>query len=214
MSDDIARSGRLWPSPRARSGDERQRVHVVRFERPAVDLVEQRVKCLLHRFAYNRIMSPRSITVRLDPEDHRLLAEEAERLGVRAGTLSRMLIRGSLRGGGLVLSPPRSRPELAPGERPDELREDMSARRDEVLRVAAARGARNLRVFGSRARGEHRAESDVDLLVELEPGRSLLDLVGLSQDLERLLGRRVDIVTDAGLSPHLRERIQAEAVAL
>lgn len=62
--------------------------------------------------------------------------------------------------------------------------------------------------------GDVSAGSDVDLLVEMEPGRSLLDLVGLWQDLENLLGTHVDVLSDGGVSPHLRERINAEAVPL
>lgn len=80
------------------------------------------------------------------------------------------------------------------------------------MRCAASHGARNVRVFGSIARGEAGATSDVDLLVEMEPGRSLLDLVGLWQDLEDLLGDHVDVLSDRDLSPHLRDRITAEAV--
>jgi len=87
-------------------------------------------------------------------------------------------------------------------------------RRDEILGYAASHGARNVRVFGSTARGEAGDSSDVDLLVEMEPGRSLLDLVGLWQDLEDLLGARVDVLSDGGVSPHLRERIYAEAIPL
>ncbi len=79
---------------------------------------------------------------------------------------------------------------------------------------AAEHGARNVRVFGSTARGEAEESSDVDLLVEMEPGRNLLDLVGLWQDLEDLLGTHVDVLSDGGVSPHLRERIYAEAVPL
>jgi uncharacterized protein len=90
----------------------------------------------------------------------------------------------------------------------------LRARRDEILEHAAAHGARSVRVFGSVASGEGDATSDVDLLVEMEPGRSLLDFVGLWQDLEELLGTTVDLLSDGGLSPHLRERIYAEAVAL
>ncbi len=86
--------------------------------------------------------------------------------------------------------------------------------REEILRYAAEHGARNVRVFGSMVRGEAHATSDVDLLVEMEPGRSLLDLVGLWQDLEDLLGTEVDVLSDGGVSPHLRERIYAEAVPL
>ncbi|MDR1990300.1 MAG: nucleotidyltransferase family protein [Acidobacteriaceae bacterium] len=86
--------------------------------------------------------------------------------------------------------------------------------RDEILRIAAQHGARNIRVFGSVARGEDRANSDVDLLVEMEDERSLLDLVALEQDLEELLKRGVDVLTDASIHPFLRPRIVAEARAL
>ncbi len=90
----------------------------------------------------------------------------------------------------------------------------LRERRDEILRIAARHGARNLRVFGSTARGEGRAGSDVDLLVEMENGRSLLDLVGLAQDLEDMLGRSVDVVTDASLHWLIRDRVLAEAQPL
>jgi hypothetical protein len=69
-------------------------------------------------------------------------------------------------------------------------------------------------VFGSVARGDAQADSDIDLLVEMEPGRSLLDLVGLWQDLEDLLGTHVDVLSEGGVSPHLRDRIYADAIAL
>ena len=90
----------------------------------------------------------------------------------------------------------------------------LRARRQEILGYAANHGARNVRVFGSAARGDGGARSDVDLLVEMEPGRSLLDLVGLWQDLEDLLGIDVDVLSDGGVSPYLHERIYAEAVPL
>lgn len=92
--------------------------------------------------------------------------------------------------------------------------EALKTRREDVLRIAAARGARRVRVFGSVSRGEGSPTSDVDLLVEMEPGRSLLDLMSLEDDLERLLGRPVDVVTEAALSPRIRDRVLAEAVAL
>ena len=92
--------------------------------------------------------------------------------------------------------------------------DQLRIRREEILRYAASHGARNVRVFGSAARGDADTTSDVDLLVEMEPGRSLLDLVGLWQDLEDLLGTHVDVLSDGGVSPHLRERIYAEAVPL
>lgn len=88
---------------------------------------------------------------------------------------------------------------------------DLQQKRDEIIQIAARHGARNLRLFGSVARGDDRAGSDVDLLVNMEPDRSLLDIVGLGQDLEELLERRVDVLTDASLHPALRERILAES---
>jgi len=86
--------------------------------------------------------------------------------------------------------------------------------REEILRIAASHGARNVRVFGSVARGDDRSDSDVDLLVEMEDERSLLDLVGLEQDLEELLQRKVDVLTDQSIHPAIRPRITAEARAL
>ncbi|MEN6645234.1 MAG: nucleotidyltransferase family protein [Armatimonadia bacterium] len=83
-----------------------------------------------------------------------------------------------------------------------------------IERLARRYGARNVHIFGSVARGEDDADSDVDLLVELEPGRSLLDLAGLKLALEQILGRPVDVVTKRGLRDRLRQRVLAEAVAL
>jgi predicted nucleotidyltransferase len=90
----------------------------------------------------------------------------------------------------------------------------LKFKRPEILRLAQAHGAHNVRIFGSVARGEAHPESDVDFLVEMDSGRSLLDLIELSQDLETLLQRKVDILTDQGLSPYLEQRIHAEAVPL
>jgi predicted nucleotidyltransferase len=87
-------------------------------------------------------------------------------------------------------------------------------KRDEILSIAARHGASNVRVFGSVARGEATAKSDVDFLVELERGRSLLDHAALMIDLEGLLGRRVDVATERGLKPRFREVILREAVRL
>lgn len=86
--------------------------------------------------------------------------------------------------------------------------------RDEILRLAREHGARKLRLFGSVARGDDRSDSDLDLLVEMEPGRSLVDHVALKQDLEGLLGRDVDVVTEQSLHPRLRDRVLREAVSL
>jgi predicted nucleotidyltransferase len=88
---------------------------------------------------------------------------------------------------------------------------DLQQKRNDILRIAAQYGARNLRVFGSVARGDDRAHSDVDLLVDMDPDRSLLDVVGLGQDLEELLDRKVDVLTGASLHPALRDRILAES---
>ena len=90
----------------------------------------------------------------------------------------------------------------------------LKCKRPEILRLAQEHGAHNVRIFGSVARGEARQGSDVDFLVDMEEGRSLLDLIELSQDLETLLQRKVDILTDNGLSPYLEQRIHAEAVSL
>jgi uncharacterized protein len=84
-------------------------------------------------------------------------------------------------------------------------------KREEVLRIARQYGARNVRVFGSVARGEATPDSDVDFLVDMEPGRSLFDLGGLLMDLQELFGRRVDVVTERGLRERLRERVLREA---
>jgi uncharacterized protein len=80
-----------------------------------------------------------------------------------------------------------------------------------ILAIARAHDARNVRVFGSFARGDHRPSSDIDLLVELPARASLLNLIALKQDLEAALHRRVDVLTKEGLSPYLRDRILREA---
>ena len=90
----------------------------------------------------------------------------------------------------------------------------LKARRDEILRAAARHGARNVRVFGSVARGEADERSDIDLLVEMEPDRSLLDRAALWLELQDLLGRRVDVVSDRGIKPRIRDRVLREAVPL
>lgn len=87
-------------------------------------------------------------------------------------------------------------------------------RRAEILKLAEQRGARNLRVFGSVARGEATDTSDLDLLVEWEPGRSLLDHVALKQDLEDILGVSVDIGSERGLHWFVRDNVLQEAVPL
>ncbi len=90
----------------------------------------------------------------------------------------------------------------------------LRQRRREIVEIAAKHGAHNLRVFGSVARGEESPDSDIDLLVDMEPGRSLLDLAGFNADLRDLLGRPVDIVTEASLYWLIRRRILKEAQPL
>jgi hypothetical protein len=92
--------------------------------------------------------------------------------------------------------------------------EILNSKRSAILAVANQYGAKNVRLFGSVARGEAAAAGDIDLLVHMDEGRSLLDLVGFWQDLEQLLGCKVDVLADDGLSPYLRDRILAEAVPL
>jgi len=91
---------------------------------------------------------------------------------------------------------------------------DVLDKREEILAVAARHGARRVRVFGSVVRDEETPESDLDLLVEFEPGRSLLDHIALAQDLKDLLGREVDVVTEGGLHWYIRDRVCREAVPL
>jgi predicted nucleotidyltransferase len=95
-----------------------------------------------------------------------------------------------------------------------EIAELRGAKRDEVLRIAARLGASNIRVFGSVARGEAGQASDVDILVDMEPGRSLFDVGSLQMDLEEALGARVQVVTERALHWYIRERVMLEAVRL
>ena len=94
------------------------------------------------------------------------------------------------------------------------IEELLKEKREEILLVAAKHGARKIRVFGSVARGEADEKSDIDFLVEMEPGRTLLDMGGLLMDLRELLGHDVDVVTERGLKERIRERVLREAVAV
>lgn len=95
-----------------------------------------------------------------------------------------------------------------------QLNDLIKAKRNDIVQIAARHGASNVRVFGSVARGEATAESDIDVLVDLEPGRSLLDLGGLLMDLRALLGCNVDVATANSLRPRVRERALREAINL
>jgi predicted nucleotidyltransferase len=105
---------------------------------------------------------------------------------------------------------------LRPGQRKKvmNIKDLLQTKREEILRTAAKHGARNIRVFGSVARGEADEESDIDLLVEMEPSRSLLDHAALWLELQEVLGRKVDVVSDRGIKPRIRERVLREAVPL
>jgi predicted nucleotidyltransferase len=94
------------------------------------------------------------------------------------------------------------------------LEELRTAKREQILLLAAKHGARRVRVFGSVARGDADERSDVDFLVDLEPGRSLFDLGGLLMGLQDLLGTQVDVVTEKGLRLRIREGVLADAVEL
>ncbi len=89
--------------------------------------------------------------------------------------------------------------------------ETLRARRAELLALADTYKAENVRVFGSVARGEATEASDVDLLVHFRPGASLFDLMDLQEETANLLNTRVDVVSDKGLSPFLKDRILSEA---
>jgi len=90
----------------------------------------------------------------------------------------------------------------------------LKNKRNEILRLAIEHGAKNVRIFGSVARGDARPDSDIDILIDLEPDRSLLDRIGLKYDLEDLLGRKVDVVTEKALHTYIREKVLKQAVAL
>jgi len=87
----------------------------------------------------------------------------------------------------------------------------LKNRREEILKIAARNGAVNVRVFGSVVRGENRPDSDIDFLVNLEVGRSLMDLARLLRELNALLGCPVDVVTEAGLRPRIKPQVLKEA---
>lgn len=106
-------------------------------------------------------------------------------------------MRGEGAGGELALMP--------------SLVETFQSNRERIVEAARARGVSNVRLFGSAARGEDRSDSDVDVLVDLEPGRNLFDLGGFAMDLEDILGRRVHAVTEASIHWYIRDQVLQEA---
>lgn len=92
----------------------------------------------------------------------------------------------------------------------DKLRQE----REEILAIATRYHANNIRLFGSVARGEERSDSDVDFLVDFQPGSTLFDQVGLIEELSSKLGRQVDVVSSRALNKHMSENIHRESVVL
>ena len=92
--------------------------------------------------------------------------------------------------------------------------QELKQKRAEIISIAERNGGRKVRVFGSLARGESGVASDVDFLIELEPGRSLLNILAIKQDLEDLLQRNVDVVTESAVSPYIKDDIIRQAVRL
>ena len=94
------------------------------------------------------------------------------------------------------------------------IEELIKENRAKILEITSLHGAAKVRIFGSAARGETKPGSDIDLLIELQAGRSLLDIVAIKQDLEDLLGCKVDVVTEAALSPYIKDDVLQQAVSL
>ena len=94
------------------------------------------------------------------------------------------------------------------------LSELLNQNRDQILDVVQKHGGQNVRIFGSVARGETGPDSDVDFLIDLERGRSLLDRASIKLELEKVLGCKVDVVTERGLRDRMRPRVLQEAVPL
>jgi len=94
------------------------------------------------------------------------------------------------------------------------IKEFLKTKRTEILRIAEKYGGRNVRVFGSVARGEEGKHSDIDLLVELESGRSLMDHAAMLMELQETLGYHVDVISDRGIKPRIRNIVLREAIPL
>ena len=92
--------------------------------------------------------------------------------------------------------------------------EIIADKKEQILALAAEHGASNVRIFGSVANGTADRDSDIDFLVDMEKGRSLLDMGGLLMDLQQLFGRKVDVVTESGLRKRIRETVLKQAIEL
>ena len=93
-------------------------------------------------------------------------------------------------------------------------KEILDSKRDEIIRIARSHGAENLRLFGSLAKETSNSKSDIDLLVDIAPDSSLLDMIAAKLEIEDMTGCKVDLVTPASLSPHIRESVLKESVPL
>lgn len=90
----------------------------------------------------------------------------------------------------------------------------LKKRREEILATAERYGAHNVRLFGSVAKNEADGSSDVDILVSFDRGSTLIDLIAFNDELENILGRKVQVITEGGINPYIRDRILAEAVPI
>ena len=90
----------------------------------------------------------------------------------------------------------------------------LRSKRDSILSIATMHGAKRIKVFGSFARGEDKPGSDIDVIVNLEEGRSLFDMIALKNDLEELFGRKVDVVTEDSVHWYIKEKIIQEAIEI
>lgn len=158
--------------------------------------------------------------------DYYTTAELAQLYGLSRSTVARLVDRGRIPARRVgahrrIFRADLEAARLLPGTGdPTSLHQTPPRKRDalelapRIREAARRRGASNVRLFGSVARDDADVLSDVDLLVDLEPGRSLLDLAQLELDLEALFGRRVDLGTTGSLRERLRERVLAEAIPL
>ena len=97
---------------------------------------------------------------------------------------------------------------------PRHAKDEVMAKAELIRSLAKAHGATSIELFGSAARGEDRPDSDIDIMVELEPGRSLLDLIGLAEDLQSLLGRKVEAVTKKAMKPRVLASARKDALRI
>jgi len=91
---------------------------------------------------------------------------------------------------------------------------ELKNKKEEILQIAASHGVKSIKVFGSVARGEKTKNSDIDIIIKFEEGRSLFDLIDLKDSLEELLERKVDVVTENSIHWYLKDKIEAEAIEL